>query len=259
MRIKPRSDFNYIDVLTEGVMCKKHQLALVMPIYNEEGCILDVVTGWQNELNKLQIDYRMILINDGSKDGTRDRLAYFKDNDHILVINKPNSGHGPTILNGYNMAVEIAEWVFQVDSDNEMKPDPFFELWSKREKYCALFGIRTNRQQNIGRKVISYASRITVKLLFCDGVTDVNTPYRLIRSSSLKPIIHRMRSDTFAPNVIISGALAFSQVSILNIPVPHEGRKTGSVSIIKWKLWKSAFKSFWQTLVVSYEFRQLRI
>ena len=35
---------------------------------------------------------------------------------------------------------------------------------------------------------------------------------------------------------------------ILNLPVPHEGRTTGTVSIVKWKLWKAAAKSFWQAL-----------
>jgi dolichol-phosphate mannosyltransferase len=227
---------------------EKHELVMVMPIYNEEGCIQDVVNSWHDELMKLQIDFKMILLNDGSNDCTKEKLNIFEQNGRILVINKTNSGHGPTILMGYNIAVQQGVWIFQTDSDDEMKPDCFIELWRRRSKYSALFGMRSNRQQNVGRKIISIISRATVSFFFCRGVTDVNTPYRLIKAICLKPIIYSIPDDTFAPNVIISGALATSGTAILNFPVPHEIRNTGSVSIVQLKLWKAVIKSFLQTV-----------
>jgi len=226
----------------------RYDLALVMPVYNEEECIADVVKAWRQVLAGLGARFLMIVLNDGSKDSTAKVLAPFSGDPAVKVINKPNSGHGPTILEGYGLAVDLAHWVFQCDSDNEMAPDSFPALWEKRRDYDALFGYRAGRKQGLGRKVISLGSRATVRLLFQRGVEDVNTPYRLIRSDILRPIIAQIPRDTFAPNVIISGAIARAGLRILNVPVPHQSRKTGTVSIMKWKLWKAAFRSFWQTL-----------
>ncbi len=225
-----------------------YELALVMPVYNEEDCIAGVVQAWHDELARLGIDFLMIILNDGSRDGTARRLEGFAGNNRIRLVNKENSGHGPTILLGYRMAVEQASWVFQTDSDDEMKPGSFQQLWSRRKDFDALLGYRENRAQGRGRRLISAVSRLTVRLFFGSGVVDVNTPYRLIRASLLADIVRQIPAKTFAPNVIISGALTASGARILNVPVPHEGRKTGSVSIVKWKLWKAAFASFLQTV-----------
>ena len=226
----------------------QRELALVMPVYNEEECIVEVVRSWSDMLRGLGIDFRMIVLNDGSRDNTGERLGEFLQDQSICVVDKPNSGHGPTILCGYRQAVRDAEWVFQCDSDDEMKPDSFAQLWQRREDYDALFGYRHGRQQGLGRKIISVCSRATVRVFFTKGVTDVNTPYRLVRSAILRQIIEKIPDNTFAPNVIISGAIARAGLRICNLAVPFQPRRTGTVSIVKWKLWKAAFRSFRQTL-----------
>jgi len=223
-------------------------LALVMPVYNEEECIAEVVESWTSMLDAEKIDYTMIVLNDGSKDRTGEALAAFESNPRVCVINKENGGHGPTILMGYNLAVSIAEWVFQCDSDDEMKPDSFPAMWGMREPYAALFGYRAGRQQPLARKIISATSRKAVGLLFAPGVTDVNTPYRLMRTSYLSDVLARIPPDTFAPNILISGYFAKLEAPIANVPVPHLGRRTGTVSIMKFKLWKVAFLALRQTL-----------
>ncbi len=225
-----------------------YDLAVVMPVYNEEACIIDVVKSWYLMLSRLNINFRMIILNDGSTDNTKDSLKVFKSYECIKVINKKNSGHGSTILFGYRMVLESAEWVFQCDSDDEMQPQYFAKLWENRQKYDALFGVRQNRSQNFGRKIISSCSRLIIRCLFGKGVSDVNTPYRLMRSKILKQIIKKIPDDAFAPNIIISGILSYVKARIYEYPVPHENRKTGSVSIVKWKLWKSAWKAFVETL-----------
>ena len=129
-----------------------------------------------------------------------------------------------------------------------MKECDFHLLWEPRNDYDALFGIRSGRVQDGQRKLISACSRLAVKTLFGKGVTDVNVPYRLIRSGLLKIIVEQMPDDTLTPNVIISGAVSAAGARIYNCPVPHENRKTGTVSIVKFKLWKAVLRAFWQVL-----------
>lgn len=227
-------------------------IALVMPVYNEEACIVEVVNSWRSMLTYLSVQFRIIVLNDGSNDGTAERLQVFAQDKNIEVVNKKNMGHGPTILMGYRKALQIACWVFQCDSDDEIKADSFPKFWKRRNDFDALVGNRADRKQNTGRKFISICSRISVSLLFGRKITDVNIPFRLIRSEILEMIIDKIPDNTFAPNVLISGALSKAELRIFESPVYHSPRKTGKVSIVKWKLWKSAFKSFWQ--IICYRF-----
>jgi glycosyltransferase involved in cell wall biosynthesis len=229
-----------------------YDLEVVMPVYNESECIDDVIHDWVNELDLLGIQYRLLTLNDGSKDSTAENLAKHENNPKIKVINKENSGHGPTILQGYRMAVREAKWIFQVDSDNEMEAKHFKKVWSARESCDAVIGVRDKRQQPLPRKIISFISRRIVSLFYGPGIQDVNCPFRLMKSEILKPMLQHIPQDTFAPNVAISGLFVLFKKRIRNVPVPHSDRQTGEVSIKKWKLLKVAIRSLMQTIMIRF-------
>ncbi|MDD5757417.1 MAG: glycosyltransferase, partial [bacterium] len=99
------------------------ELNVIMPVYNEAEGVTRVVTDWVKELSSLNIDFRINIYNDGSKDRTSEKLEFLgQTNKRIKVYHKKNSGHGPTILLGYNEN-KGSEWIFQVDSDGEMPPE----------------------------------------------------------------------------------------------------------------------------------------
>src|SRR4051812_48649922 len=103
------------------------QLSVVMPVYNEAEAIGPVLDAWANELSRLGIDYELRVYNDGSKDRTLEILQQKAQTLPRLVVGThENRGHGPTILRGYGEA--RGEWVFQVDSDDEMPADHFGTL-----------------------------------------------------------------------------------------------------------------------------------
>lgn len=220
-----------------------YDLAIVMPVYNEEASAAQVVESWLTVLTDLRVNFLMIVLDDGSTDDAAEALDRFSDDARVRIIRQANAGHGPTILRGYRQAVRMADWVFQCDSDNEMSPESFSPLWKQRADYDAVFGFRRGRRQSWGRSLVSTCSRLTVRLLFGAGVRDVNTPYRLMRSAVLDPIIASIPADTFAPNVLISGALIRAGVPIHNVPVSCRPRQSGR-SINPWKLGKGALRSF---------------
>ncbi len=226
------------------------ELAIVMPVYNEEACIVSVIESWLAVINRLSIPATIVAINDGSKDGTADQLLQFEGNPGVMVINKSNAGHGPTIMEGYHKAVEMAEWVFQIDSDGELVAEDFEQFWVKRNDYDLLFGIRNGRDQTLGRAIISWMSRILVLALCGRGVNDVNVPFRLMRYSALKVIMSSIPNATFAPNVAIAGLALKHNFKTINISVSYNERQTGCCSLVKWNLIKSAIKSFAQTAVI---------
>lgn len=229
-------------------MSNSRELIVVMPVYNEAECIGAVLDDWRAALSQLNIDFEIIALNDGSKDNTAEVLAAYKSDARISVVNKANSGHGPTILQGYRDAATRAQWVFQIDSDDEMKPRAFANFWKRRDKYDAIFGVRVAREQDSARRFLSAGSRATVKFLYGRGVRDVNVPYRLMRATVLAPIVAAIPDDTFAPNILISGVLGKKRRRVLNLPVLHENRKTGTASLTNSKVWKVAARALGQTV-----------
>lgn len=235
-----------------------HELAVVMPVYNEEGSIGQVLTSWREVLHASGVDFVMLVINDGSTDRTGEILRPFADDERIRVVVQSNMGHGPSILRGYRQAVELGEWILQCDSDDEIPADSFGRLWAIRQQADAVFGFRRNRRQTLQRRVISFFSQLTVDLFFAGGVRDVNTPCRLMRASALRPILDHIPPHTFAPNLMVSGGLCLSRAQIVNVPVSFCPRRSGHVSIVRWGLWKAAFRSFCQTVSGSRRMRSLR-
>ena len=230
---------------------KNERLAVVLPVYNEVEAIGHVLDKWCDALEKLGIDFQLHPYNDGSRDGslTVMRQASERHPGRIVVHDKANSGHGPTILKGYREASASGfDWIFQIDSDDEMGPERFSEMWSQRDGYDFLVGSRKGRQQALPRKVVSAISRLTVRVFYGKGrVRDVNSPYRLMRTAAFKYIYDWIPQDTFAPNVAITGLAMKKHLRCLELPVEQHDRTTGEVSIKKWKLLKAAFHSFLQT------------
>jgi dolichol-phosphate mannosyltransferase len=223
------------------------ELSVVMPVYNEEAAVAGVLGSWLGMLDALGADYELRAYNDGSTDGTGGRLRELAaGHPRLVVLEHPNRGHGPTVLRGYREA--LGEWVFQVDSDDEMPPEPFGELWARRAGHDLLLGVRAGRASPPARRAVSWSARAAVSLLFGPGLADVNTPYRLMRRSCLEAMLRNIPPDTFAPNVAISGLAVRWGLRIGQFPVAHRPRRTGQVSIAKWRLWRAAGRALLDTV-----------
>ena len=100
---------------------KHDSLYIIMPAYNEEKNIGTVIEQWYPVVERIGGDSRLVILNDGSKDATYKKIQnYQKNYDRLIGIDKPNEGHGGTILRGYRYAVEKgADYIFQTDSDGQ--------------------------------------------------------------------------------------------------------------------------------------------
>lgn len=114
---------------------KRDTLCVVMPVCNEQDAVCGVLEKWDATLRGLGCDYVIRPYNDGSKDSSLDvmRDTAKRLGSQIDVRDKPNGGHGNTVLVGYrDAAADGFDWVFQVDSDDEMGPEKFSDLWKHR-------------------------------------------------------------------------------------------------------------------------------
>ena len=229
-------------------MPDKPVLAVVIPVYNEAQRLRDLLADWQPVFRATGVPYRLIFIDDGSKDASltalRDLAA---DDDTIEVHTQPNAGHGPAILKGYALA-SAAEWIFQIDSDHQLETGVFKELWARRAGYDLLMGQRKDPNASPGRQWVTRISRTVIRALYGKGVTDVNVPYRLMRAAILRPALERIPANSFAPNVLLTSWFIRQKRRILLVPVQQ--RSTGArKSTLNAYFLKGAMRSFIQTIL----------
>ena len=161
-------------------------VAIVMPAYNEEACIENVINLWLPIFN--QVSGVLIVVNDGSKDNTGvilNRLAL--EDARIVVIQQENAGHGLSVLNGYRKAIALgAEFTFQTDSDDQLVPADFWKLWNARHLSPFIIGHRKNRRDPYLRILITRVIPVINFFLFGTWIKDANIPFRLMQTSYLK-------------------------------------------------------------------------
>lgn len=225
----------------------KTQLCVVIPVYNEAKIIESVVEDWITVLNSLDIHYKLKIYNDGSTDSTFKELKKIKGYypEFIELINKENSGHGSTILKSYKDSLD-SEWIFQVDSDNEIRANYFKDFWKNKDDYDFIIGKRINRKSPLFRKIMTYCSYLVVRLFYGGGIKDVNCPYRLMRTDNFKDIFESIPEDTFAPNIIVSGMASQKRMKIKSLDIQFNRQTSGKSSLSSniAKLLKVSINSF---------------
>ncbi|MGA1876192.1 MAG: glycosyltransferase family 2 protein [bacterium] len=233
----------------DSLESSRRDLIVIIPVYNEEGSIEKVINTWTTHLKRIGMNFEIDAYNDGSVDKTQEILDNLKKNISCLSVHsKSNSGHGPTILKGYQENCSRAEWILQIDSDDEMGAEHFENLWHLRDRYQFILGQRRGRESLPLRRFVSFCSRIVVHSFYGTGIHDVNSPYRLMKTACFQPCFFSIPKLTFAPNLIVSGYAALKKLNCCEIAVPHRNRFTGTGSLRNIKLFKGIIKSFIQTV-----------
>jgi dolichol-phosphate mannosyltransferase len=226
------------------------RLFIVMPAFNEEENIEKTIKQWHSVVKKVSLDSRLVIINDGSTDNT---FVIMQDLSNLysqlIVVTKPNSGHGATLLYAYNYCInENSDYIFQTDSDGQTSPEEFWNFWEKRNEYDFLIGCRKKRQDGIDRKIISLVLKLLIYIVFWVNVKDPNTPFRLMKTEKLKPILKFIPPDFFLSNVLISIFVIKRKEKSLWLPVSFKPRQGGTNSMRLQKIVKvgaMAIKDFY--------------
>lgn len=221
---------------------------LVMPAYNEAENVEDVVAQWHpvaELIVKEGHECHLVVANDGSKDQTFEKLLQLQKKYSLLMpLDKPNSGHGSTVLFLYRYAIDKgADYIFQTDSDGQTLPDEFWQMWDNREKHDFQIGTRGGRQDGASRVLVTKTLRLVVWLLFHVWVKDANTPFRLMKAERLKPILDVIPQDYNLANVAVSAIAVKWNYDIGWYPITFRPRQGGVNSINMKRISKIGIKA----------------
>lgn len=213
----------------------KNKLFIIIPAYNEEENIEQVIREWYPIVEKYngENESRLVIIDDGSKDSTYDIMCeYAKERPLFLPVTKPNGGHGATVLYGYKYALEQeADYIFQTDSDGQTIPEEFEQFWNEREQYDMLIGWRNHREDGFSRVFVTKVLKIVIQLCFGVSVTDANTPFRLMKAETMQKYIDLIPEDFNLSNVILSVLFVKNNCRMKFIPITFRPRQAGVNSI----------------------------
>lgn len=209
------------------------KLFIIMPAYNEEETIETVAKEWHEVVVRTGEGSRLLIINDGSKDSTYDKLEHLANELPLLLpITKINSGHGGTVLYGYKEALKLgAEYIFQTDSDGQTIPDEFWQLWDVRKNFEIQLGYRKKRQDGISRRIVTKTLKLVLFFFFGLWITDVNTPFRLMSASSLKKYVSQIPQDYNLSNVLLTVLYEKNKAVLRYAPITFRPRQGGENSI----------------------------
>lgn len=210
------------------------KLYIVMPVYNEEENIRTVIAQWHPVVEGIGPESRLVLIDDGSSDGTYSIVEGLKGIYPQLVIHtKENQGHGATVLRGYRYAIRHgADYVFQTDSDGQTLPSEFSKFWRNRGKCGLLIGSRGKRGDGMARAFVSkIALRGVLLAIFHVWEEDANAPYRLMKCSQLKEVMRKVPKNFFLANVLITMIYRLNGMGIIYYPITFRKRQGGENKI----------------------------
>jgi glycosyltransferase involved in cell wall biosynthesis len=217
-----------------------NSLSVFFPCYNEQDNIERVVRASLDVLTGLNIDFEIIVVNDGSKDKTgqvADRLAQ-NDNRIKAVHHQVNRGYGAALQSGF--AASSKDYVFYTDGDGQFDIKELPLLFQYAADYDIVTGYRINRQDNLARKINAFCWTTLVNLLFGMKIKDMDCAFKLYKRKIFDDI--KLKSTGALINTEIFARAKNKGYKIFQIGVHHYPRTAGTQTGAKLTVILRAFK-----------------
>ena len=200
-------------------------ISAVMPAFNEEANLEQSVGRMAAALAAQARAFEVIVVDDGSRDGTAAVLERLKPiHPSLRVVRHPvNRGYGAALRSGF--AAARYPWVFLEDADNQFDPADVAALLARAADADIVAGYRQRRRDPLLRRLNAWAFFTLVTILFGRLAKDVNCAFKLMR----RDLLERM-------NLHSEGALINTEVFVLarqlharvvEVPIQHYARTSG--------------------------------
>jgi glycosyltransferase involved in cell wall biosynthesis len=209
------------------------KLSIVIPVYNEAGTVAALI----DRVRALPIDKELIVIDDGSTDGTAAELARFADAPDVRLHHNPvNLGKGASVRIGFRYAT--GDIVTVQDADFELDPSEHVRLIQPILDGSAsvVFGSRFLAGGRRGSLAFYLANRgltTVANALFGAHLTDVETCYKVIRRDVLSTLT--LRASRFELEPELMAQLCKRGHPIVELPIEYHPRTQASGKKLSWR------------------------
>ena len=219
-------------------------ISVFFPCYNEQANVAKVAEQAVGVLEGLEADYEIIIVDDGSADGTgriADEIA--AGNDRIRVIHhERNLGYGAALQSGFRAARK--ELVFYTDGDGQFDLAEMPALLPLMADYDIVSGYRIDRQDNLLRKINGWLWTKVTGLVFSLNIRDIDCAFKLYRRRIFDEIT--MESTGALIDTEILARAVRKGYTVAQKGVHHYPRTAGRQSGASLRVVLRAFKELWQ-------------
>jgi glycosyltransferase involved in cell wall biosynthesis len=218
-------------------------LSVVIPVFNERKTLLEIL----RRVLVVPVNKEIILVDDGSTDGTREMLGSLEKEPEFRVLYHPaNRGKGAALKTGFLHAQ--GDIVIVQDADLEYDPEDYPRLIEPivQNRADVVYGSRFLERgprpcgfwHALANRVLTRLSNAFTGL----GLTDMETCYKVFRREALQAIAPRLKQQRFGIEPELTARVARGAYRVLEVPIRYdrrtyrEGKKIG---------WRDGVKAIW--------------
>jgi glycosyltransferase involved in cell wall biosynthesis len=225
-----------------------HKLSVIVPVFDERNTVVEIVRRMRKV--ELPVELEIVIVDDGSTDGTRDVLRQLADSTVRVINHDVNRGKGAAIRSG--LAHVTGDLVLVQDADLEYDPEDWPKLLAPimRGKAQVVYGSRfTGERRNmlflhwVGNRFLSLVTNV----LYNTTLSDMETCYKLFDRKLIDGIPLRAQRFEFEPEV--TAKILRRGIRIYEVPISYTGREFDEGKKITWR---DGFIALWT--LVKYRF-----
>lgn len=218
-------------------------LSVVVPVFNESGTVASVV----DRLHATGLPMQIILVDDGSKDGTFEAMSEIKlDHDVIVIAHEKNRGKGAAIRTGFEQAT--GDIVVIQDADREYDPSDFRYLLQPLiageadVAYGTRYGHYDRQLSPWWHQTVNALISLLASIAIGIRLSDVETCYKMVPRKHLMKILPDLQENRFGIEIELTARLVRQGLRFTERPIRYqhrwydEGKKIGWIDGVR-ALW----------------------
>jgi len=211
----------------------KYELTVIIPVYNEEDNLERVYQQMNDYLLVARKETKILFVNDGSKDGSLDKIKEIcsRSEAFTFISFNQNCGLSAAIKAGFDYSDTF--WTGYIDADLQTSPHDFNLLFDQAADYDLVTGVRQNRKDSVVKNLSSLIANGIRRAFTHDGMDDTGCPLKIIRTDYAKRIPMFKGLHRFLPAMVL-----LQKGKVKQVPVRHFPRIAGKS---KYNLWNRLF------------------
>lgn len=226
-------------------------LSVIIPVYNEKNTISEILERIDKvDLSEFSFNKEIIIVDDGSNDGTREILSKLVSK-YKIIYHPKNRGKGAAIRTALEHV--SGDYVIIQDADLEYDPKDYKNLLACviENKAEVVYGSRLLNHHNQFSYTSYYYGGLLlswlINLIYGIKISDESTCYKLFKTKIIKAIPLKCQRFEFCPE--ITAKIAKRGIKIYEVPISYYPRRKKEGKKVKWR---DGFEALW--VLIKYKF-----